>query len=107
MRAAPPFLLIPSEELPLQTSSHFRSFSAFLHTKSKRILFLFNHFRPLSCPDPRGVQKHPGVTKSVFLNVSTLNSSTLSALTPLESALAGELRVLTEISRNRPPASSL
>jgi hypothetical protein len=104
MRAARPFLLIPSEELRLQNSSHFRSFSAFLHARSKRILFLFNHFRTLSCPDPRGVRKHPGVTRSVFSNS---HSSALFVLTPLDSALTDEHRVLPRFGRNRPSATLL
>ena len=110
MRAARPFLLTSSEELCftlsalceglVQNPSHLRPFSAFLHTRWKRIPFSFNHFRT-RCT------KQPGVTKSVFLNSSALHSSTFSALTPLDSALTDEHRVLPCFGRNHPPASPL
>jgi hypothetical protein len=67
MRAARPFLLTSSEVLRPHNSSHFRSFSAFLRTESKRIPCIFNYFRTL-------LRKHPGVIKNVFFNLQLFNS---------------------------------
>jgi hypothetical protein len=53
------------------------------------------------------LQKHRGCHQERFFNSSNLNSSILLPVTPLDATLAADLRVLTEISRNSPPATPL
>jgi hypothetical protein len=56
---------------------------------------------------PHSFAKTLGVSSISFLQLSTLHSSISSLTTLLESTLVDDLRVLTEINRNHPSASSL
>jgi len=58
-------------------------------------------------PVARSLQKRRVWRQERSLSSLTLNHSTFTPITPLESALTDDLRVLAEISRNRPRATPL
>src|SRR5262249_641017 len=94
-------------------SSHFRPFSALFFTlsfegctRAKRISFPFNRLRTL-CVFTRDGIGFQGLYLQTLSRTKTVSEVSSLPLSPVQSALAGQFRVLAEIGRSGLPASAL